>query len=189
MAGLTTTSCPVKRESAQRLALDLFFDNLQDPIIATSLATVPQDLSVELLKKIRADSRFDSGDKTILGAQTSLVRAGKIAVSSESESLVYARACLACHGVDGLGQPGLAPPLNDPAWLGKSKEELISIVLNGLEEPIQVNEETWNQSMPAWRALLSDADIAEVLNDIQRRFNPNPQIFTKEKVRLVRTGE
>ncbi len=184
---LSLLSCP--DDMAQRFALDLFFDNRQDPIIATSLATVPQDLSVELLKKIRADRRFDSEDKIILGAQVSLVGSSKLAVSSDSESPVYARTCLACHGADGLGQPGLAPPLNDSVWLGKSKEELISIVLNGLEETIQVNGETWNQSMPAWRALLNDADIAEVLNDVQRRFNPNPQIFTKEKVESVRKGE
>ena len=75
---------------------------------------------------------------------------------------VYSVTCIACHQPDGRGLQGLAPPLGDPKWLGKSDQELIRIVTRGLSGKIEVEGKTWNIVMPPW-AHLSDRQVADVL--------------------------
>lgn len=80
---------------------------------------------------------------------------------------VYASVCVQCHKPDGLGAPGLAPPLAGSEWTAGSEERLVRIVLHGLRGPITVNGESYNLDMPGWK-MLSDEQIAAALTYVRR---------------------
>src|SRR5271169_4019314 len=51
---------------------------------------------------------------------------------------VYEQVCGTCHGVDGLGKPGQAPPLAGSEWvMAKGHNRLAHIPLKGLNGSIQ----------------------------------------------------
>ena len=80
---------------------------------------------------------------------------------------VYGTYCGLCHGSDGLGKPGQAPPLAGSEWVVKDITSLAHIPLTGLNGLIQVKGRDWNLSMAAMGASLSDADLAAVLTYIR----------------------
>ena len=80
---------------------------------------------------------------------------------------VYETVCGVCHGSDGLGKPGQAPPLAGSEWVAKDVTSLARIPLTGLNGPIQVKGVDWNLSMAPMGAGLSDADLAAVLSYIR----------------------
>jgi mono/diheme cytochrome c family protein len=81
---------------------------------------------------------------------------------------VYTTYCVACHQPDGRGTPGQFPPLAGSDWvnnLGPNRQ--IRIVLNGLQGPITVSGQEFNNAMLPWRDQLPDADIAAVLTFVR----------------------
>ncbi|MBC3918520.1 cytochrome c oxidase subunit II [Undibacterium sp. CY18W] len=64
---------------------------------------------------------------------------------------VYAANCVACHQATGKGVPGAFPALDGSAVVTGPKEAQVGIVLNG------------KAGMPAWKATLSDTEIAAVI--------------------------
>jgi mono/diheme cytochrome c family protein len=93
---------------------------------------------------------------------------------SESDALVtqgrkvYMTYCVACHQPTGRGTPGQFPPLAGSDWVnGQGPNRQIRIVLNGLQGPITVTGQPYNNVMLPWRDQLSDADIAAVLTFVR----------------------
>jgi mono/diheme cytochrome c family protein len=80
---------------------------------------------------------------------------------------VFRNICAACHGNEGLGVPGLYPPLADSPFLKGDPAHSIRIVLYGLEGPVTVGGEVYNSTMPPNLEILSDEDIAAVLNHVR----------------------
>lgn len=81
---------------------------------------------------------------------------------------VYNLYCTACHQPNGRGLPGQFPPLANSDWVNvDGPNRLIRIVLNGLQGPITVNGNEYNNIMLPWRDQLSDADVAAVLTYIR----------------------
>src|SRR5208282_4180066 len=56
---------------------------------------------------------------------------------------VYETACGVCHGSDGNGKPGQAPPLAGSEWVAKDVTSLARIPLAGLNGSIQVKGVEW----------------------------------------------
>lgn len=125
-------------------------------------------------------------------------------VSGNTEgTAVYERQCLACHGADGVGRPGIFPPLMGNvaslAMRDGGREYLIQVVMNGVGGRIEVNGETYRGAMPGF-GRLSDAEIAAVLNHITRSGageapdEPAVSVFTADEIaagrdRGLRPGE
>jgi mono/diheme cytochrome c family protein len=65
---------------------------------------------------------------------------------------------------------GEAPPLEGSSWIAGPENRLIKIVLNGLHGPIEVGSKSYNQEMPGFAPILTDADIASLLSYVRRRF-------------------
>ena len=81
---------------------------------------------------------------------------------------VYDTVCGICHGTDGLGKPGQAPPLAGSEWvIAKGSNRLTRIPLAGLNGSMQVGGKGWNMAMAPMGAALSDADLAAVLTYIR----------------------
>lgn len=103
----------------------------------------------------------------------------KLQNSDEGKNL-YSKNCMACHQSDGSGVPGMYPPLQKSNWVNGDKERLIKIMLNGLQGEIEVNGETYIQSMPSHN-YLTDAQIAKVLSFIRKNFgNDASEVKIKE---------
>ncbi|MEL6673470.1 MAG: cytochrome c [Bacteroidota bacterium] len=113
------------------------------------------------------------------------------AVAEESLDLsagkkVYTTYCLTCHQNDGLGVPGMNPPLAETDWVTGDKDRLINIVLNGMFDPIEVNGERYAGVMAPHRDLLSDEEVAQVLTYIRNSFGNQASAISEAEVAAIR---
>ncbi|MGC9941017.1 MAG: cytochrome c [Verrucomicrobiota bacterium] len=100
---------------------------------------------------------------------------------------VYEQVCGLCHGVDGLGKPGQAPPLAGSELVtAKGFQRLVHIPLTGVAGDIKVQGKDWNMSMAAMGAALSDSDLASVLTYIRNSWGNKADPVTSDDVKQVR---
>lgn len=101
---------------------------------------------------------------------------------------VYETVCGACHGSDGLGKPGQAPPLAGSEWVARDVPSLARVPLAGLNGPIQVAGHEWNLSMAPMGAGLSDADLAAVLSYIRSSWGNNYGAVSDDELKAARAA-
>ncbi len=102
---------------------------------------------------------------------------------------VYETVCGICHGTDGLGKPGQAPPLAGSEWvIAKGFDRLTRIPLAGLNGPMLVSGKGWNLAMAPMGAALSDADLAAALTYIRGSWGNQAGEVTADNVKSVRTA-
>lgn len=102
---------------------------------------------------------------------------------------VYQLSCQVCHQASGLGAPGQFPPLADSEWvLAEHPNRIIRVVLNGLNGPIEVKGQPYNNAMVPWRDVLDDEAIAAVLTYIRRQkdWKNNASEVKPELVKAIR---
>lgn len=100
---------------------------------------------------------------------------------------VFKEHCASCHQLDGGGVPHLAPPLIETKYVLGDKAGLIHIVLNGLNEDIEINNEHFTNPMPPFSSL-SDKDIANVLTYVRSSFGNKASAVAPAEVKVVRSG-
>lgn len=101
-----------------------------------------------------------------------------------SGKTVYDTYCSACHMPNGKGAPGMNPPLTGTDWVLGDKERLIRVILNGLNEPVEIQGEIY-QNIMASHAFLSDQQVADVLTYVRGSFgNDAGEIFPEEVARV-----
>lgn len=83
---------------------------------------------------------------------------------------------------------GEAPPLESSSWVSGPENRLIKIVLHGLRGAIEVDGKTYNQEMPGFGPILTDADIASLLSYVRRRFGGVNTSVSPESVGLIRAA-
>jgi mono/diheme cytochrome c family protein len=105
--------------------------------------------------------------------------------SLERGRAIYTTYCLACHQADGSGVPGLNPPLIKTKWVLGDKKQLITILLKGMDEPIEVDGEEYSNVM-ASHAFLKDQEVADVLNYVRNSFGNKATGLTAAEVKAVR---
>lgn len=111
-------------------------------------------------------------------------------VSSNTDSLKtgqpeYVKYCLTCHQQDGNGVRGQFPPLAGNELITGPIDSLVRIVLFGLEGPVTVKGQEYNQVMPA-QDYLTDQQIADVLTYIRSSWGNNAQAVKPEDVAATR---
>lgn len=99
---------------------------------------------------------------------------------------VYTKVCQQCHQAAGTGIPTLYPPLAKSDWIGKDVDVLARIVIHGLQGPIKVNGQDYNQAMTAQGNNLSDAEIAAALTYVRSSWGNAESEITEEQVKGVR---
>jgi mono/diheme cytochrome c family protein len=104
---------------------------------------------------------------------------------SDGGEKLYSDNCESCHQSDGSGVPGMYPPLQKSDWVNGDKKRLIKIMLNGLQGEIEVNGETYIQSMPSHK-YLTDTQIAEVLSFVRKNFSNNASEIKTAEVAALR---
>lgn len=105
---------------------------------------------------------------------------------------IFETVCQTCHGKDGNGIAGLAPPLNRSEFVA-DKNKLIPVVLFGMTGPVQVNGKLYkspeiNGDMPGigQSPEFGNEDIADVLNYIRHSWNNKGGKITPEEINEAR---
>lgn len=97
--------------------------------------------------------------------------------------------CVACHQANGEGVPGQFPPLVKSPWINEPEPgRIIRIVLNGLQGPLTVEGQSFNNAMVPWKDTLSDEEIAAVLTYVRqnKEWGNNAPVVKPERVKAVR---
>lgn len=101
--------------------------------------------------------------------------------ADQSGQQLYNKYCLACHQADGAGVRGMFPPLAKNEKITGSSKDLITIVLFGLDGPIEVNGKEYNQVMPA-QDYLEDKQISDILTFIRTSWGNKASPVKAEEV-------
>lgn len=86
--------------------------------------------------------------------------------SSAAGMKVYTQNCSGCHGANGQGQAGLAPPLVKNPFVTGDAKKVVEVIANGLHGQAVLGQ-SYSGQMPAWKATLSKQDIADVATYIR----------------------
>jgi mono/diheme cytochrome c family protein len=97
--------------------------------------------------------------------------------------------CGTCHRPNGEGMVNSGfPPLIKTRFVLGNDEDLIRIVLKGLQGPMEVNGRKYDGQVPMtpFEGLLNDEDVAAVLTYVRNSFGNKASVVTPAKVKMVR---
>lgn len=120
-----------------------------------------------------------------LFAQSKKSATSTVIASIERGKQIYQKSCLACHQADGSGVPNLNPPLIQTKWVLGDKNTLIQMILNGSQGQVEIDGDTFHNTMPA-QPHLSDQQIADVLTYIRNSFGNKAKAVTPTEVKSIR---
>jgi mono/diheme cytochrome c family protein len=106
--------------------------------------------------------------------------------SMERGKKVYESTCLPCHQSKGSGVPGMNPPLIKTKYVLGESDTLINILLNGLDEEVAINGQTYSNPMPA-QPQLKNKEIADVLTYVRNSFGNSAPAVTVKDVNKLRS--
>jgi mono/diheme cytochrome c family protein len=114
-----------------------------------------------------------------------------VKASIERGKPLYMQTCIACHQPTGMGLPGAFPPVAGTEYVTGSPRRLVSILLKGLQGPLNVKGVTYNNIMlpldvqfPVYK---DDAKLADVANYVRNSFgNTAAEPVTPELVAEIR---
>ncbi len=98
---------------------------------------------------------------------------------------LYTQVCAACHQKNAGGVRGLNPPLIKTEYVLGDKTRLITIILKGLNQPIEIDDEEYTNAMPP-QSQLTDQQIADVLTFVRNNFGNKASAVTPVEVKAVR---
>lgn len=101
----------------------------------------------------------------------------------------YSMICAACHGDNGQGKPGQAPPLAGSEWVNSDNfKRVAEIPQLGLTGEVHVEGQDWNSQMAPMGAALSDADLAAVLTYIRGSWGNKGSEVSADDIKSLRTA-
>jgi len=134
------------------------------------------------------------GPSIVFAAAFLLLAAGSVATGCSSEPApgsggeIYARYCATCHQSDGNGIERAFPTLRGTEWANGDKGRLIRLVLYGMQGPIEVKGETYNNVMTP-HGFLTDDQVAAVLTFVRSNFDNDADEVFPDEVARVRAAE
>jgi mono/diheme cytochrome c family protein len=99
---------------------------------------------------------------------------------------IYEQTCLPCHQADAGGVPGMNPPLRKSPYVQGAPVRLIGIVLQGLNDGVEIDGDTYSNPMPAFGSVLKDQEIADVLSYLRNHFGNKAGPVSKPQVTKIR---
>ncbi|CAL65789.1 c-type cytochrome [Christiangramia forsetii] len=107
-----------------------------------------------------------------------------LTASIERGKVLYNDLCVTCHLPNGKGIPGTYPPLDGSNWLTEKREESIRGVKYGMQGPIEVNGEKYDNIMTPMG--LSDKEVADAMNYAMNSWSNNiDDMVTEEEVAAI----
>jgi mono/diheme cytochrome c family protein len=121
-------------------------------------------------------------------SQTPLAAAvlNPVPAAAERGKMIYEQTCLPCHQADAGGVPGMNPPLRKSPYVQGAPAKLIGIILQGLNNGVEIDGETYSNPMPPFGAVLKDRDIADVLSYLRNHFGNRAGPISKPQVSRIR---
>ena len=101
---------------------------------------------------------------------------------------LYLEHCSNCHLDDGTGLGELIPPLAGSDYLRDQPERVVHGIRHGMEGPMIVNGQTYNEVMPA-NIELSEFQIVNLVNYINQAWGNDYGLVTVENARHWLTAE
>lgn len=98
---------------------------------------------------------------------------------------IYLMQCQQCHQSEGLGLPGVYPPLSESPWLNDDGERIVKLLLFGMNGPLQLMGKNYNGNMPSFGAL-RDIEINSVVNYIRDEWGNNDLSVDENLVKNIR---
>ncbi len=100
---------------------------------------------------------------------------------------LFSSNCITCHQANGQGLPGQYPPLaGSEIVLGPALNHTVAIVLKGLQGPVTVKGQAFNNSMQAWEGQYTDQQLAAILTYVRSDWGNNAPAVTADMVKKVR---
>ncbi|GAB5520801.1 MAG: hypothetical protein RhofKO_30520 [Rhodothermales bacterium] len=99
---------------------------------------------------------------------------------------LYMGKCMSCHQMDGTGIPGAFPPLTNSEWVSHSADQLVSIILHGVQGEIEVDGMIYGGMMPPWNSFLKDDEVAAIAQYVRTEFADIDEAITAEDVARIR---
>src|ERR1700743_3351168 len=118
-------------------------------------------------------------------AQKKSISQAALKTSIARGRVVYTNVCLPCHMADGGGVPNMNPPLAKTTYVLGNKAPLIKIVLHGFNEDVEINGQTYSNTMGA-HDNLSDQQIADVLTYVRHSFGNKASAVKAAEVSKIR---
>ncbi|MDN5200846.1 c-type cytochrome [Fulvivirgaceae bacterium BMA10] len=168
----------------------------QDPIVGEailcSLSEYEEDFLNDALAGDYVDIDFLKRLARIIAKKNKDNKDQQLAVFQNGGNL-FKKVCQTCHGDQGQGIISLGPPLAGSEWVTGNKERLISIVLFGLEGPVEVNGKLYQspEIAPIMPGLfnnesLTNQEIAEILNFIRHSWGNNAERIDPKEINIIR---
>ncbi len=117
----------------------------------------------------------------------------KTSVGTDSRTAgfkLFRNTCAVCHGVDGDGIDGLAPPLKNSEYVKGSNETLALVILHGLSGPIHVNGKLYDTNivMPGLvnNPEFTDKDLQDIISYLNNAFTNKSENISIEKIKRLR---
>jgi mono/diheme cytochrome c family protein len=101
---------------------------------------------------------------------------------------IYENTCLTCHQADAGGVPDMTPPLQNSPYVQGPATKVISIVLNGLNDGVEIDGESYSNPMPPFGTVLKDQEIADVLTYLRSHFGNKATPISVTQVTKIRQG-
>jgi len=143
----------------------------QVSIMGKQAAAPPSEPQDKILAAESAN--LNEAGRSEQGAPSSGGGANASSGAAAAGQTVYQQNCSSCHGANGQGMPGTFPPLAGNPMVTGDPKKVIKVVGNGLTGPIEVGGTKYNGQMPAWKASLSDKDIANVVTFVRTSLGSN----------------
>ncbi|MFY0594439.1 DUF7133 domain-containing protein [Roseivirga sp.] len=104
---------------------------------------------------------------------------------------LYRNTCAACHGGNGQGVDGLAPPLDNSEYIKGSAQRLALVLLHGMKGPLTVNGKRYemNAQMPGLlnNPEFTDQDIVDLMTYLSNAFGTSARGSNVDMIKELRT--
>jgi mono/diheme cytochrome c family protein len=150
------------------------------------LALVAASLAVWGVSYFLLNPDLAPGKPAASGGGAAAVSAAAPAAADGAQ--IFASRCAACHQATGAGLPGVFPPLASSEWVNADPKTIARILLLGVNGKITVAGNTFNGTMPAFSATLSDAEIAAVASHVRSSFGNKSSALTADFVKTERAS-
>ncbi len=111
--------------------------------------------------------------------------AASLSASVAAGQKVYMQYCVSCHQVDGGGVQHMNPPLIKTTYVLGDKSKIIKIVLHGFSEDVDINGDSYSNTMPSFD-MLKDQEIADVLTYVRNSFTNKASAVKVSEVTALR---
>jgi mono/diheme cytochrome c family protein len=119
--------------------------------------------------------------------KTTAKPAAGLSSSIASGNKLFTVYCVSCHQADGGGVQNLNPPLIKTKYVLGDKVKLAGIVLNGFSDNVEIDGNTYSNTMPAL-SVLKDQEVADILTYVRNSFGNKASAVSITDVKKARAA-